>query len=179
MTFSQSIQSCFKNYFNAKGRASRSEYWYFTLFQFLVMLPLALFFGVSSTLNIFYGYKAIFILSIILFVCGVLLFIAPNICVFIRRMHDIGKSGWWYLLNIVPGIISLIIDAINGTLFNMEDSQETYPLSILIVDLIGFVIFILILVWLCKDTQNQENKYGDIPQDKKEDFGIIDNQQID
>ena len=179
MTFSQSIQSCFKNYFNAKGRASRSEYWYFTLFQFLVMLPLALFFGVSSTLYIFYGYKAIFIISIILLVCGSITFFAPNICVFIRRMHDIGKSGWWYLLNIAPGVISLIIDAINGTLFNMEDSQETYSSSVLIVDLIGFVIFILILVWLCKDTQNQENKYGDIPQDKKEDFGIIDNQQID
>ena len=65
-----------KNYGNFEGRASRKEYWNFVLFNFLVTLILAL---VSAG-----------ILSVIY----VILVIVPSVAVAVRRLHDVGKSGW-------------------------------------------------------------------------------------
>jgi len=86
MNFAESISSCFSQYANFRGRASRSEYWFFTLFYFLVI------FGAM-------------ILDIILFdiVYGLFYFITwialliPCICVWVRRLHDINVSGWWWI----------------------------------------------------------------------------------
>ncbi|MGW8169947.1 MAG: DUF805 domain-containing protein [Sulfurovaceae bacterium] len=94
MTFSESISTCFNNYSNFDGRASRSEYWWFALFITLG--------GVVSSIvddsGIFY---MIFTLAILL----------PSLAVGARRLHDIGKSGWWQLLGLIPilGAIILII----------------------------------------------------------------------
>lgn len=71
-----------ENYANFKGRARRSEYWYFCLASIIVSL-------VSLKVPI---------LSSIL---GIALFI-PNLAVCVRRLHDIGKSGWYLLLILIP-----------------------------------------------------------------------------
>ena len=73
-----------KNYGNFEGRASRKEYWNFVLFNFLVTLILAL---VSAG-----------ILSVIY----VILVIVPSVAVAVRRLHDVGKSGWMLLAGLVP-----------------------------------------------------------------------------
>jgi uncharacterized membrane protein YhaH (DUF805 family) len=94
MTFSESISTCFNNYSNFDGRASRSEYWWFALFITLG--------GIVSSIvddsGIFY---MIFSLAVLL----------PSLAVGARRLHDIGKSGWWQLLGLIPilGAIILII----------------------------------------------------------------------
>jgi len=90
------IQEYFINIFRYKyiqyqGRARRREYWMFTLFSFICSL----------------------ILNIIPFL-GLLYFlvvIVPSVCLGIRRLHDIGKSGWWALLAFIPlvGAIILIV----------------------------------------------------------------------
>ena len=91
-----------KNYVNFDGRARRSEYWYFVLFNFLIS------FGLSIIGN---AIKFPLIGSI--YSIGVLL---PSIAVAIRRMHDVGKSGWYIL---IP-IYNLILAFTEGTKGNNE-----------------------------------------------------------
>ena len=88
--FSESIEKCLKNYANFNGRATRSEYWFFILFGILVsigtvILDLLLFdsSGTYSPLNTMH-----------------LGLIIPQLSAGCRRLHDIGKSGWWQLLYI-------------------------------------------------------------------------------
>ena len=101
MNFQQSIEKCLKNYANFKGRATRSEFWFFVLFGILVsigtvVLDLLLFdsSGTYSPLN----------------TIGGLALLIPQISAACRRLHDIGKSGWWQLLyiTIIGGIVVLI-----------------------------------------------------------------------
>ncbi|WP_169973016.1 MULTISPECIES: DUF805 domain-containing protein [unclassified Campylobacter] len=97
MTFSQSIKNCFSNYATFHGRASRSEYWWFALFNVLVYILAS---AIDTTIN-----------SSIFYTISVLVLFLPTISVSIRRLHDINKSGWFYLLFLIPiiGIIILII----------------------------------------------------------------------
>ena len=91
------------------GRATRSEYWYFTLFSLIAYILAAVVDAVLA--GITGGFP---ILSILL----MLGFLIPAIAVGVRRLHDINKSGWWYLLALVP-LISLVLIA-----FFVMDSKE-------------------------------------------------------
>ena len=84
MTFSESIQTCLAKYGTFTGRARRSEYWWFNLFTLLLSLGLLGLGQAASSLNI--------IVSLVLLV--------PSIAVGSRRLHDIGRSGWWQLLEL-------------------------------------------------------------------------------
>tara|TARA_B110000116_G_scaffold244274_1_gene234605 strand:+ start:71 stop:1381 length:1311 start_codon:yes stop_codon:yes gene_type:complete len=90
-----SIKSCFYNYANFSGTASRSEFWWFCLFSLLIFVPLGIIFGESSAVSIYAN----------------ALFALPTLSVASRRLHDINKSGWWNLLWILIfiGWIPLII----------------------------------------------------------------------
>ena len=85
----------FKNYVNFEGRASRPEYWWFTLAYAIVNIILRVIPKVGMILS---GILALALLI-------------PSIGVAVRRLHDINKSGWWYLLLLIPiaGYIILII----------------------------------------------------------------------
>ncbi|MBS1170992.1 MAG: Integral rane protein [Burkholderiaceae bacterium] len=90
MTFTESIKTCFSKYANFKGRASRSEYWWFALFIFLVGLILSII--NRNIANVFY--------------LGTLL---PSIAVATRRLHDTNRSGWLQLIVLIPVIGWLIM----------------------------------------------------------------------
>ncbi len=92
MTFAESVRTCFSKYVDFNGVASRSEFWWFILFAFIVAVVLSL---VSATLA---NVAAL----------GLLL---PQLAVGARRLHDTGKSGWWQLLLLLPaiGLIVLIV----------------------------------------------------------------------
>ncbi len=89
MNFGQAISTCLSKYATFSGRASRSEFWWFSLFQCLVLVAAAV---ISDKL---YGLAAL----------GLLL---PVLAVGARRLHDIGNSGWWQLL-MLTGIGSLVL----------------------------------------------------------------------
>jgi uncharacterized membrane protein YhaH (DUF805 family) len=97
MNFAQAISSGFSNYVNFRGRAVRSEYWYWVLFIFLGMIVAEIIDSVLGLTLIYF----LFDLAIIL----------PSIAVGIRRLHDLDRSGWWILLSLIPivGPIILII----------------------------------------------------------------------
>lgn len=79
-----------ENYANFRGRAARPEFWWFALFALVVSLLLRL---VSDVL------AGLFSLAILL----------PAIAVAVRRLHDVDRSGWWYLLVLIPVVGSLIL----------------------------------------------------------------------
>ena len=85
-----------KNTFNYKGRARRKEYWYYILIASIIILIAFTLDGMLDTPDTLSG------------LAGFILFF-PSIAVTIRRLHDIGKSGWWYLISAIPFIGSLIL----------------------------------------------------------------------
>ena len=103
MSFNESIVNVFQNYANFSGRARRSEYWYFTLFIFLVSAVLsglnAAVFGTDAQMTIFTVIQSLFSLATLI----------PSIAVTVRRLHDIGKSGWFYFLILIPVVGSIIL----------------------------------------------------------------------
>jgi len=83
MTFFESIQVCFKKYADFTGRASRAEFWWFTLFVTLVTSALAY---MSQTL------ASVFLIAVLL----------PLLAVGARRLRDCGRSLWWLLFLLAP-----------------------------------------------------------------------------
>lgn len=75
-----------KNYCNFNGRADRPTYWYFVLVNFIISLILGFLGETGQIINLIYS------LAVLL----------PSLGVSVRRMHDIGKSGWYILINLIP-----------------------------------------------------------------------------
>ena len=90
MTFQESIRTCFTKYVDFNGRASRSEYWWFALFIFVVSVLLR---AVSVNLS------ALFSLAVLL----------PAIAAAARRLHDTNRSGWWQLIAFIPVIGTIVL----------------------------------------------------------------------
>ncbi|KAA0779312.1 MULTISPECIES: DUF805 domain-containing protein [Bacillus] len=82
-----------KNYAKFSGRATRKEYWIFTLVNKATFWSLIYFASYSP--SVFYLRANITLLYIAIF-------IVPTLAVEARRLHDSGKTGWWQLLNLVP-----------------------------------------------------------------------------
>ena len=80
------VSACMSKYSTFTGRASRSEYWYFTLFTFIAVIISSIIGGIMGSDLL--GYAA----QIALFI--------PGISVSVRRMHDVDKSGWFVLVPI-------------------------------------------------------------------------------
>lgn len=98
MNFSQAISTCLSKYATFKGRATRSEFWWFYLFTVLIT------WGAILVGNVTMGEEGEIFSTVVS-----LAFFVPTISAGCRRLHDIGKSGWWQLLMItVIGILVLI-----------------------------------------------------------------------
>ena len=80
---------CFKNYVNFNGRARRKEYWMFCLGNVIVSIVLSI---IIAILRLPAGVSNIYTLAVFL----------PTLAVAVRRLHDIGKSGVWYLISFIP-----------------------------------------------------------------------------
>jgi len=101
MTFADSIKAGFKNYFVFRGVASRSAYWYFVLFTFLVNI-------VCSTIDsVMQGSSASSLTSGLLANLASLVFFIPSLSIRARRFHDAGVSALWLLLQLAPFVAAL------------------------------------------------------------------------
>jgi uncharacterized membrane protein YhaH (DUF805 family) len=96
---------CFKQYFDFRGRARRKEYWYFSLF--LIIFSIIADWS-ARILGMLVGSYKVYLVLYVLFCIATLI---PSISVSVRRLHDIGRRGWWLLLCLVPiiGWIWLIV----------------------------------------------------------------------
>ena len=111
MNFLDSIKTCFKKYVDFKGRASRSEFWYFILFLILgSILSIISYIYFFDNSEIYYSfsdtlYNLLYysLLGIILLFYGIIAI--PFISVTVRRIHDIGHSGFVILIFVV-GLIT-------------------------------------------------------------------------
>ena len=111
MDFSTAIRTCLRKYATFAGRAPRSEYWFYFLFQLIAIVAGMIADSVLGTNMIIYA----------LVVLGLLL---PTIAVGVRRLHDTNRSGWWILIGFVPivgAIVLLIWVCTKGT-----DGPNTY-----------------------------------------------------
>ena len=119
-----------KKYTVWEGRATRSEYWYFSLFTLLITIGLAIIDTGLGTMDEATGQG-------LLGALWSLFILLPTIAVFVRRLHDTGRSGWWFWILLVP--------------------------------LIGFIV---ILVFMCIDSESEENQYGANPKQDTTAIGI-------
>jgi uncharacterized membrane protein YhaH (DUF805 family) len=95
---------CLKNYANFKGRARRKEFWMFALFNLLlamIFLGLDNLLGTTIKLNLPGQGETPFPYGYLYLAYGLSTFI-PSLAVTVRRLHDIGKSGWWYFVAFIP-----------------------------------------------------------------------------
>lgn len=105
MSITEAISSVFHNYANFSGRARRAEYWYWTLFVAVVGAILSscagFMNGGDGGANIFTILSSIFSLATFI----------PSLAVSWRRLHDIGRSGGWFFIGLIPviGWIPLLI----------------------------------------------------------------------
>ena len=90
MTLVDAVKKCFANYVVFTGRAPRSEYWWWMLFVVLTMMILS---------RVSIDIANIFSLAVLL----------PGIAVGARRLHDMGKSGWWQLISLIPILGWLVV----------------------------------------------------------------------
>jgi uncharacterized membrane protein YhaH (DUF805 family) len=96
-----------RQYADFEGRARRTEYWMYTLFTVIIaivltVLDLALFGQPTGVLGLIYSLATLL----------------PSLGVIVRRLHDTGRSGWWFLISFIPlvgAIVLLVFLATEGT----------------------------------------------------------------
>lgn len=92
-----------KKYAVFSGRATRAEYWYFYLFNNLIGFVIGVIVGIVGTR------------IIILFYLYFLALLIPGWAVAVRRLHDIGKSGWWVFISGIPIVGSIWLIVLKAT----------------------------------------------------------------
>ena len=145
MNFISSIKTCFKKYIDFKGRASRSEYWFFIWFFILLWVGLLFAGEYWDDSNLFYElsdslYNTLNYLIIGLIYGFPLICLIPLISVTIRRIHDIGQSGFVILIFVFGFFIAFILKN----------------------EFIVRIVFILLGVFLMKKSAGK-NQFGPIP----------------
>lgn len=147
--FFDTIKEVYKMLFH--GRVRRKKFWMYILWYFIFFF---LTFGVGSLIN-FFSSKFFWLGTILISIGYVVIAIAanPNISLQVRRLHDIGKSGWNLLLIPVPFLLCSFITVICRS-FNLST----------IIYLIGHLGSIAIMLYFgCKDSQPGNNQYGPNP----------------
>src|SRR5262249_10252423 len=92
-------------YATFEGRARRREYWYWYLATILVAVVIGIIWAVSSDIGVW---------IMVLFWLAILL---PSIAVSVRRLHDTDRSGWWFLISLIPfgSLVLLFFFLVDGT----------------------------------------------------------------
>lgn len=180
MSFGQAIKTCFKKYCVFKGRARRSEYWYWTLFVILLSVGIEVLQGLLS-LPALFGKGSVGTLTTFVNVFSGVISAAtllPSLGVTVRRLHDTSHSGWWLLALYVLEIAFLVLilggmdsSIITGDVPDLDfSSMNTTQIALLcLVGVFGFVLMIVLFIWYCIDSKPGTNKYGPNPKEPSSD----------
>jgi uncharacterized membrane protein YhaH (DUF805 family) len=129
-TIFEYFKECYtKNYVNFHGRARRKEYWSFQLMYFLVILGTAIIAGLMGGFdNNFESDSPSYLVLTLFLVVFILGSILPSLAVTVRRLHDIGMTGWVILVGLIPYIGWFIIMVMSFIPSQSGDNQYgRYP----------------------------------------------------
>lgn len=168
------VKTCLKKFFDFKGRARRSEFWWFVLFVLIVSSVLS-FFGMLSPIV---GYVSM--------AFGLAMLI-PELAVLCRRLHDTGRGSWWVVLlallwagyygsfaALIGSNFSNLENATNpedvmGMAREMADSVQSSPglaTTMVLCSFCAIILIIILIIFAVKDSDWTENKYGPSPKYK-------------
>lgn len=108
-----------ENFANFEGRARRTEYWMFALFNCLIVFGFAILAGVFAAMEI----ASLAFVFMGCYIVYVLLALIPSLAVTVRRLHDTGKSGWMLLIAFVPLIGTIWLLVLYATEGEQGDNQ--------------------------------------------------------
>jgi uncharacterized membrane protein YhaH (DUF805 family) len=154
MGFSEAIGLGYRQYFRLRGRATRPEYWYFILFITLSNIGGQVFLLMSKHPALGVGLRLVLDLISLVFSLTALSASIPAAVLQVRRLHDIGRSGWWTLLQLavlVFGLAILVVGLVG------HDHTAIFLGSVL--TLAGFVLALVIFVFLVQPSQQGSNRY--------------------
>ncbi len=182
MQFGDAIKNGFQNYANFRGVASRSEFWYWYLFSYVIVSIVASI--IDSSIGLVLGIQDFALVDTL----TALALLLPNLAVAVRRFHDAGFSAWWYSIPqvavIVAGIVfmvtlinylvvtdSLLLDALESSTFlnDLFDWNSTlaadfaYAIiasnalpSFVVFVLLGFATFVFTIIIYVLPTRSVE-----------------------
>ena len=186
MGFWESVRICFRKYFDFKGRARRSEYWWYFLFSVVACLIWALFGTLLLALPIGMAVQHVFgnetagLATMIIILCIPLLFLVlPSFSVQVRRLHDTGRSGWWVvasvILEIAASALPFILFGWDASGFDFtEEFSRSFELSTaagvadVALSIATNALSIILIVFSVFDSHKTENKYGPSPKYQQE-----------
>jgi len=95
--------NAFKKYAVFKGRSGRKEYWIFTMINVAAYFALTAVSVINMNMAINSGdyNESTIVMAYLPSIFGLAIFV-PSLAVAVRRLHDVGKSGWWFLINFIP-----------------------------------------------------------------------------
>jgi uncharacterized membrane protein YhaH (DUF805 family) len=142
MNLIQSVKTCFRKYAVFKGRATRSEFWWFQLFFWLVLICAGLLAWPSGLQVSEDGFDYVLLLEIALFI--------PVLTVTCRRLHDLGLTGW-----LQAPVILIYLRDLDTMLPGFGDIKIVEQTSI-----VGYLFFFLCLAICAWRGSAGKNKYG-------------------
>ncbi|MGY6535593.1 MAG: DUF805 domain-containing protein [Pararhodobacter sp.] len=153
--FGEAVSVCLRRYFTFSGRASRSEYWYFLLFTMLLGIVTglldAVYFSVPMSDDDLGPLNAITSLAVFI----------PMLSVTWRRLHDIGRSGWWvggFILGMIAWTFLMML--FMGAAFLTTDPIGN-ALALMLLSGAAFLIYVIVmLAFMCTRGDPGPNRYG-------------------
>lgn len=116
MNFTDAVKYCFQNYVTFSGRARRSQYWFFVLFNLIGSIVFGVIDGALFT-SVDHATGVVTNAGVLGTIFSLVIFL-PALSVAVRRLHDLEKSGWWVLINFIPlvgWVIFIVWAATKGT----------------------------------------------------------------
>lgn len=156
MGFGQAITHVFRNYVNFRGRATRSEFWWFSLLMVIVYVALFIMSSVGIATSAdpqLWGFLAQVgsTGTLVWFLATII----PVSAVWFRRLHDSNKSGWWYVLTNMIGFGGFFFFAISAL-----QNQVTFTIGMVLA--LAFCIGgLLLLIFAMLPSTSGPNRYGE------------------
>ncbi|MBX2854590.1 MAG: DUF805 domain-containing protein [Rhodobacteraceae bacterium] len=147
MSFTKAVATCFRKYFTFSGRATRLEFWFFQIFLCIGGVLLWWIEAIATRSS-----------PLILWLVFAVATLLPSYAAAWRRLHDIGRTGWWSLNTVVAWGVFPFLD-----ILRLTDIHSLSGVAAQIAFAIIVAINLMVFIWLLSPSQPGGNKYGPEP----------------